>query len=150
MKKLLLLLLLSVVLSIMSCTSDKEETCDCSEYAVAETPTILSKGVSTSKFNETIQGSKSLTINENIHGNLTIKGDLNLNGYHLKITQGCLTVENNLNGPGKLISTTYYVAGSIQNSPSIVGSLLSSPCGEGTLGTKDTEYDPCRSYCLNK
>lgn len=152
MKK--LFLLLTVLCLTSACSNNKEEDlCDCTEY---QSVSISSKSSNSAKSSSNelvvINGSYSLTGNEtHPHTDYIINGDLNLNGHKFQLVQGCLTVNGNLNGGGTLKVETYYVSGATQNNPEITGTLLDQPCNSGgTLSNEEFEYDPCRSYCLNK
>ena len=112
MKNLLLLLLAAVVLT--SCQSEEctENVCVERLLAYRTTVTTIDLGGMNS----------DLTINaqSNEVADYVTTGDLNLNGYELKLINVRLTVVGNLNGSGVVKTngeSTVCVQGSIQNNP---------------------------------
>ena len=112
MKNLLLLLLTAVVLT--SCQSEEctENVCVERLLAYRTTVTTIDLGGMNS----------DLTINaqSNEVADYVTTGDLNLNGYELKLINVRLTVVGNLNGSGVVKTngeSTVCVQGSIQNNP---------------------------------
>ncbi len=138
MKKLIYLL---VALSIVSCTEESTETCDCSEYI--QSSRISNQSVVTS----------NLSLTEDVlyqDEDVEITGGLNLNGHTFKAVNSCVTILGDLNGGGTFITTSYYVSGNIQNNPTIIGEELSVPCvdREVVLSTTSFEFqDECSRLC---
>ncbi len=106
------MLILFSILMLTSCQNDNN-TCIIQAYKIPSSQVIFGFNESNSYLGRE-SSNLSLTEDTVIEGDKTISGDLNLNGYTLRVN-GNLFVNNNINGQGSLyVKQNISVSGNLQ------------------------------------